>query len=97
MASGGALASWLPRIPETRAKLGLSYDELGLALFGAGGGAMLFMPITGWLIGRWGSYWITRVTAVASGFQRTRTFEKLGLNEAMCSPKASPYSKSKIF
>lgn len=65
MASGGALASWLPRIPETRAKLGLSYDELGLALFGAGGGAMLFMPITGWLIGRWGSYWITRVTVVA--------------------------------
>ncbi len=64
MASGGALASWLPRIPETRAKLGLSYDELGLALFGAGGGAMLFMPITGWLIGRYGSYGITRVTAV---------------------------------
>ncbi len=64
MASGGALASWLPRIPETRAKLGLSYDELGLALFGAGGGAMLFMPVTGWLIGRYGSYWITRLTGI---------------------------------
>ncbi len=64
MASGGALASWLPRIPETRARLGLTYDELGLALFGAGAGAMLFMPITGWLIGRFGSYGITRVTAV---------------------------------
>ncbi len=64
MASGGALASWLPRIPETRAKLGISYDELGLALFCAGGGAMLFMPITGWMIGRHGSYAITRCTAV---------------------------------
>ena len=64
MASGGALASWLPRIPETRARLDLTYDELGLALFGAGAGAMLFMPITGWLIGRHGSYGITRGTAV---------------------------------
>lgn len=64
MASGGALANWLPRIPETRAKLGLSYDELGAALFGAGGGAMLFMPVTGWLIGRHGSRGITRIAAV---------------------------------
>ena len=64
MASGGALANWLPRIPETRAQLGLSYDEVGTALFGAGAGAMLFMPITGWLIGRHGSYWITRLTGI---------------------------------
>jgi len=63
-ASGMALANWFPRIPETRAQLGLSYDELGLALFGLGGGAMLSMPVTGWLIGRIGSYAITRVTAV---------------------------------
>lgn len=63
-ASGMALANWFPRIPETRAELGLSYDELGLALFGLGGGAMLSMPVTGWLIGRVGSYAITRVTAL---------------------------------
>ncbi len=63
-ASGMALANWMPRIPETRAQLGLSYDELGTALFGAGAGAMLFMPITGWLLGRQGSYAITRVTAI---------------------------------
>lgn len=62
-ASGMSLANWFPRIPETRAQLGLSYDELGLALFGLGGGAMLSMPVTGWLIGRIGSQIITRVTA----------------------------------
>ncbi len=62
-ASGMSLANWFPRIPETRAQLGLSYDELGLALFGLGGGAMLSMPLTGWLIGRIGSQIITRLTA----------------------------------
>lgn len=62
--SGMALANWFPRIPETRAALGLSYDQLGLALFAVGGGAMLSMPIAGWLIGRIGSFGIVRAMAV---------------------------------
>ena len=48
--SGAALANWFPRIPATRAKLDLTYDELGLALFCVGGGAMVSMLITGALI-----------------------------------------------
>ncbi len=65
-ASGLALANWFPRIPETRAALGLSYDALGLALFGLAAGAMVSMPITGWLIGRVGSRGIALIVGPAA-------------------------------
>ncbi len=64
-ANGVALANWFPRIPETRTSLALGYDELGLALFGVAAGAMLFMPATGWLVGRIGSHAVTRAAAFA--------------------------------
>ncbi|MFQ5970913.1 MAG: MFS transporter [Alphaproteobacteria bacterium] len=63
-ANGIALASWLPRLPEIRTELGLSYDELGFALFGLGAGGLIAMPVTGWLIGRVGSRAITRATSL---------------------------------
>ncbi len=65
-ASGMALANWFPRIPETRAALGLSYDALGLALFGLAAGAIVAMPVTGWLVGRIGSRGIAMVVGPAA-------------------------------
>ncbi len=65
-ASGFALANWFPRIPETREALGLSYDALGIALFGLAAGAMMSMPVAGWLIGRLGSRGIAIVTGPAA-------------------------------
>jgi len=64
--SGAALSNWFPRIPDTRAKLDLTYDELGIALFCVGGGAMVSMLVTGALIRRLGSRGITRVMGVAT-------------------------------
>ncbi|MHA1566279.1 MAG: MFS transporter [Alphaproteobacteria bacterium] len=65
-ASGLALANWFPRIPETREALGLSYDALGLALFGLAAGAIIAMPVTGWLVSRIGSRGIGMVMGPAA-------------------------------
>jgi fucose permease len=58
-ANGFAFASWVPHIPSVQARLGLSPSLLGLALFGAAVGGLIAMPLTGALIGRWGSRPIT--------------------------------------
>ena len=53
--AGIAFGSWVSRIPEVKAKLGLDPGQLGLALLGMAVGAVIAMPTTGWLIARWGS------------------------------------------
>jgi MFS family permease len=52
---GLVLAAWVSRIPAIKQHLGLSAGELGLVLAGAPIGLVLAMPLTGWLIARWGS------------------------------------------
>ena len=44
--------SWITRIPDVKDSLGLSEAELGLALLGAPIGALMIMPISGWIIAR---------------------------------------------
>jgi MFS family permease len=51
---GMGLAGWAPRLPDVKSQLGLSDAELGGALLAVAAGSMLFMPVTGSLIGRFG-------------------------------------------
>ena len=51
---GVGLAGWAPRVPDVKDKLGLSDTHLGAALLAVAAGSMLFMPITGMLISRFG-------------------------------------------
>ena len=44
--------SWITRIPDVKDNLALSDAELGLALLGAPIGAIMIMPISGWIIAR---------------------------------------------
>ncbi|MGJ3262832.1 MAG: MFS transporter [Salinarimonas sp.] len=44
-----AFSSWLPRLPEIRAGLGLDEAGLGLVLMGMPAGALAMMPVAGWL------------------------------------------------
>lgn len=61
--NGLAIASWGPMIPFIKDRLMLNDAQLGLILLIFGIGAMISMPITGWLIHRYGS----RLLGIASG------------------------------
>ncbi len=63
--NGMVLGNWFPRIPAVQRDLDLGEAELGLALLGTAIGALLAMPVTGWLIARFGSRPMTRASAVA--------------------------------
>ncbi|WP_338871195.1 MFS transporter [Spirosoma sp. SC4-14] len=52
---GLGMASWAPMIPLAKDRLALNDANLGLLLLLVGGGAMLMMPTSGWLVGRFGS------------------------------------------
>src|SRR6476659_2272735 len=65
MLHGLLFASWIVRIPDVKAQLGLSDGELGLALLGAPAGAIAGQFVVGWLLGKYGSKPITLAMAVA--------------------------------
>jgi Major Facilitator Superfamily len=65
--NGFGYGSWVPRIAEIQAKLGLSEGELGLALFMAAVGALLAMPFAGAAAHRYGSQAATAVTVACFG------------------------------
>ncbi|QMW02692.1 MFS transporter [Spirosoma foliorum] len=52
---GLGMSSWAPMVPLAKDRLALNDASLGLLLLLLGGGAMLMMPISGWLVGRFGS------------------------------------------
>lgn len=52
---GLGMASWAPMVPFARDRLALNDADLGLLLLLLGGGAMLMMPVSGWLVSRFGS------------------------------------------
>lgn len=58
-ANGFVFGNWVPRIPAVQEELGLGEGRLGLALLGSAVGALLAMPATGWLVGRYGSRPVT--------------------------------------
>jgi len=64
--SGFVFANWVTRIPEVQQHLELSSAALGVALAGTAAGSLLGMPASGWLIARFGSRSVTRVTSIAA-------------------------------
>lgn len=53
--AGLSFASWASRIPDIKNNLHLSEGSLGLILFALPVGIMSSLPITGWVIAKWGS------------------------------------------
>jgi MFS family permease len=62
---GAMLATWVSRIPQIKAHLGLDEAQLGLALLGAPIGAVIAVRGAGWVVGRWGSRAGVRAAALA--------------------------------
>lgn len=52
---GLGMASWAPMVPFAKDRLALNEANLGFLLLFLGAGAMLMMPSSGWLVGRFGS------------------------------------------
>ncbi len=66
--NGAVFASWVPHIPEVKLRLGLSDGALGVALLAVALGAIVAMPLSGWLSSRWGSRRVTRLAAAGFCF-----------------------------
>jgi MFS family permease len=62
--AGFAFASWASRIPQVKAHLQLSPSELGLVLFALAAGSVISLPLSGRVVGRWGSRRTVGTTAV---------------------------------
>jgi MFS family permease len=63
--NGAGLSTWFPHIPAVQRKLDLGDGLLGLALLGTPVGALIAMPLSAWLIARFGSRRMTRASALA--------------------------------
>ncbi len=62
-ANGAGLASWVPHIPMVQMKLDLAPSVLGLALLSMAGGALVGIPLSGWVTARTGSRNVVRASA----------------------------------
>src|SRR5262245_3813653 len=62
--NGVVIASWVPNIPTIKARHALGDGALGLALLCMAGGAVLALPMAGWLVGRLGSRTPTAAAAL---------------------------------
>lgn len=72
---GLCFASWASRIPTIQAQLGLSDGELGGVLFSLPVGLMASLPLSGWLVTKFGS----RQTLIAATILYAFTLPLLGL------------------
>jgi fucose permease len=63
--NGALIGSWAARIPAVKERLDLGEAELGVALGLVALGALVAMPVSGWMSARAGSRRTTRVTFVA--------------------------------
>src|SRR5262245_17044760 len=61
--NGFSFAAWASRIPDTKAQLGLSSGQLGLLLLTLSAGAVIGLPSSGWLAGRYGAVGAVRLGA----------------------------------
>jgi fucose permease len=61
--NGAVLASWLPHIPAVKARLTSGDGQLGLVLLALAGGAVLALPLAGWLVGLAGSRRVSSLSA----------------------------------
>ncbi len=62
--NGAVIASWLPHIPGLKSRLLLDDGGLGLLLLAMATGAILALPIAGWLVATLGSRVVTSASAV---------------------------------
>jgi len=62
--NGAAIASWVPHIPDLKSRLGIGDGGLGLILLGMAVGAVIALPISGWLVGRLGSRMVTSAAGI---------------------------------
>ena len=75
---GLCFATWASRIPDIKLKLQLSDGELGGVLFALPVGLMTSLPISGWMVGKYGSrlaLTIGAVFAASSGSKKCRSGE----------------------
>src|ERR687885_229837 len=56
---GLIVSTWVSRIPAIQASLGLTNAHLGLCLLGTAVGSVIAIPLTGWLVTRYGSKHVT--------------------------------------
>jgi MFS family permease len=63
--NGTVIASWLPHIPELKSRLELDDGGLGLLLLAMAAGAIVALPLAGWLVARLGSRVVTAASAAA--------------------------------
>ncbi len=63
--NGTVVASWLPHIPELKSRLALGDGGLGLLLLAMAAGAIVALPLAGWLVARLGSRVVTAASATA--------------------------------
>jgi fucose permease len=64
IASGIAFASWASRIPQVRDRLHLDPSELGLVLLAIAAGSVIALPLSGVVVGHFGSRWTVRTTGL---------------------------------
>jgi len=62
--NGLIFANWASRLPRLQVIYDLGHDTLGLILFAHAIGAFIGMPITGWLIGNYGSKKVTMLAGM---------------------------------
>ena len=62
--NGCVMGSWAPRIPDLLSQLSISEHTFGFLLFAFAVGSLLFIPLSGYLIGRFGSTMISRGLAI---------------------------------
>jgi len=63
--NGAVIASFVPHIPGIKARLTLSDGQLGWLLLAMGAGAVIALPLAGWLVARAGSRAVTTGSAAA--------------------------------
>ena len=56
---GLIISTWVSRIPALQTSLGLTNASLGLCLLGTAVGSVIAIPLTGWLVTRYGSKQVT--------------------------------------
>lgn len=77
---GLIVSTWVSRIPAIQTGLGLTNGTLGLCLLGTAVGSVIAVPITGWLVARFGSKRVT--TWSTAGFCLALVMPGLAVNAA---------------
>jgi MFS family permease len=75
---GLIVSTWVSRIPAIQASLQLTNAQLGLCLLGTAVGSIAAIPVTGWLVARYGSRQVTAWSTV--GFSAALVTPSLAVN-----------------